>query len=62
VDEALIEHAKDNVDGQQGCADQDRLIGQRLLKGLNRSLKGARKGYRRAELVACGLHHLRRLA
>jgi hypothetical protein len=62
VDEALIEHAQDDVDGDQRGGDQDRLAGQRLLEGLRRALEGAGERSRRAQLVARGLHRLRRLA
>ena len=41
VDEALIEHAQDDIDGDQRRGDQDRLVGQRLLEGLRGALERA---------------------
>ena len=36
VDEALVEHAEDDVDGDERGQDQERLVGQRGLEGLAR--------------------------
>ena len=43
VDEALVEHAEDDVDGDEGGEDQQRLIGERGLERERRALE-ARRG------------------
>ena len=35
MDQALVEHAEDNINGEQRGQDEDRLIGDRLLKDLS---------------------------
>ena len=44
VHQALIQHAKHNVDGEQRGNDQQRFGGERLLKGLGGACEGAAHG------------------
>ena len=52
VDEALIEHAEHDVDGDDGGEDQQQLIGQRRLEGRRRALEGRDDACRQADLAA----------
>ena len=42
VDEALVEHAEDDVDGDERGQDQQGLVGERGLEGLRGALEAAR--------------------
>ena len=56
VDVALVEHAEHDVDGEQRRADQDRLVGERLLK----RLRGAREAAVDRSPARAELRHRRR--
>ncbi len=62
MDEALVEHPQDHIDGDQGGQDQDRLGRQGFLEGLGIALERAGQGRGRADLAAGGLDHLGGLA
>ena len=49
--EAFVEHAEDNIDGDQRRKNQQRLIGERALKHSRRTLETAHQRGRRAELL-----------
>ena len=57
MDVALVEHAQDDVDGQQRRGDQDRLAGQRLLEGLGGALERRRSGSRGAPSLSRASSH-----
>ena len=50
VDVALIQHAEDQIDDHERRGDQDRLVGERDLKGLRVALERADQGDGRAHL------------
>ena len=52
VDVALIEHAEDDVDGDERGEDEQRLVAERRLKGLRRALESGLECSRAAELAA----------
>ena len=54
MDVALIEHAENDVDGHEGRENQERLVGERVLKHFCRALKSAANGRRHAEPVHGG--------
>src|SRR5882757_3994399 len=51
VNVTLVEHAQDDVDGDQSCQNQVRLALERGLKRLRRALKGAQDRARHADVV-----------
>ncbi len=50
MDEALIEHAEDQIDDDERRSDQHRLAGERILKGLRIALERAGQGYGHAHV------------
>ena len=52
MDHAFVEHAENDVNRDQRGGDQQRLVGQRGLKGLGRALKAAVDRRGQADLVA----------
>ena len=52
VDEALVEHAEDDVDHQHGGEEQHALVGDRLLEDLGAALEAGGDGGRQADLAA----------
>ena len=62
VNEALVEHAENEVDRDQRGQDQDRLIGQRRLEGLGRPLEAPAKRRGEAGLTLGALDRLHGVA
>ena len=52
MDQALVEHAEDNINGDQRGQDEDGLIGDRLLKDLRVSGKASADGCRHIQFRA----------
>src|SRR5262249_58408321 len=55
MDVALVEDAEDDVDGDQRGEDQQRLVGERGLEGLGRSLERGTEARRETETTGGGL-------
>src|SRR2546430_3340788 len=55
MNETLIEDAENDIDGGESGDDQDRLIGQRILKGLGSALKRSVNGIGHADFAASQL-------
>jgi len=58
MDEALIQRAKDNINRDQRCEDQEGLGLERILKGLGVALKGGDQGGRDVQVQLCLLDRL----
>src|SRR5215510_12649105 len=55
MDVALVEDAEDDVDGDQRSEDEQRLVGERGLEGLGRSLERGAEARRETETTGGGL-------
>ena len=62
MDEALVEHAQDDVNRGQRGGDQHRLLGERLLVGLRGAGEGAAHGGRHADLDLVRVDDIDRVA
>ena len=51
MDEALIEYAEHDIDGQDRAADQQALVGERILEGLGRAGESGPDILRHADLL-----------
>src|SRR5215471_4387676 len=58
MDETLIENAQDDVDGSKSRDDENKLVGQRVLKRLGSALKGGVNGVGNLEFEASGFNVL----
>ena len=62
MDEALVQYAQHDIDGDQRREDQHWLVAQRSLKRLRRALKAAANGGGQAQVVLDLLDTLDRVA
>ena len=61
MDHAFVEHAENDVNRDHRGGDQQRLVGQRGLKGLSRALKAALDRRGQTDLVAGNLNAANRV-
>ena len=59
MDEALVEHAEDQIDADQRSEDEQRHAGQQILERLGVALEGRRQTLGQLQLLHCALDRLR---